>query len=181
MKRLKLSTMLVGLTLLGFSGCGSSDTTEGVPDTGAGASSFAISPGTYCYKITDVSAINDGCDVGAAGLKGTSVPGNYEGPATGIFTLGNQGKLGGGVISHDQGTLIRTKGVQTDSDLAGCSWNVETTTQVTMTAENKFTGYVTENQDSIAEACGVAMSSCQTTWTGTFAIDGSQSAAAGCK
>ena len=176
MKMMKISTVMMGMALLAFGGCGSSDSTEGTPD---GGTAYGISPGTYCYTITDITALTDGCEAGVAILKGTSVPGNYD-PNTGIFTLGNEGKLGGGVITYNQGTLVR-KGLQTDTEEPTCSWNVDLTTQVTMTAENKFTGVVTEKQDTIAAGCGLSFATCQTTWTGTFAIDGSQNAAVGCK
>jgi hypothetical protein len=179
MKMMKISAVMMGMAFLAFAGCGSSDSTEGTPDAG-GPAVYGISPGAYCYTITDITAVNDGCEAGVATLKGTSVPGNYD-AATGIFTLGNQGKLGGGVITYNQGTLTRVKGLQTDPADPTCSWNVELTTQVTMTAENKFTGLVTENQDTIAAGCGLTITTCQTTWTGTFAIDGTQNAAAGCK
>lgn len=182
MKSLKLSTMLMGLALFGFSGCGSSDSTEGTPDAGVdsavGPAPFGISLGTWCYKVSGISVISNTCEVDFSQL--ISVPGNYEGPSTGIFTLGNGGKLGGGVVTHNQGTLIR-KGPQTDPDLPGCSWNVDLSNQLTMTALNTFTVSVVENQDTITQACGFALTSCQTAWTGTFTIDAAQTDTANCK
>jgi len=175
MKMLKLSTVVMGLALLG---CGSSDTTEGTPD-GGGQTAYGISPGPYCYKITGVSAVTDGCELGVAGLVGSALPGTYD-AATGTLTLGTQGSLGGGVISYNQGTLVRTKGTVTDATAPGCSWSQADTTNVTVTAENQFTASVTETQDTIAAACGAAATSCQSTWTWTFAIDGTLTAPA-CK
>jgi hypothetical protein len=176
MKLLKISTVLMGLALLGFTGCGSSDTTEGTPDAGA---AYGISPGAYCYKITGVSAVNDGCGLEVAGLVGSALPGTYD-ATTGTFTLGTQGALGGGVITYNQGTLVRVKGTMNDPAVAGCSWSQDDTTLLTMTAQNQFTASVTENQDTITATCGLAVTSCTSTWTWTFAIDGTLTAPA-CK
>lgn len=172
MKLLKISTVLMGLALLGFTGCGSSDSTEGTPDSGVTV--YGISPGAYCYKITGVSAVNDGCGLDVLGQVGKALPGTYD-ASTGTFTLGTQGSLGGGVITYNQGTLVRVKGTMSDAD---CSWQQDDTTLVTMTAQNQFSASVTENQDTFAAACGLSFTSCQSTWTWTFAIDGNLTAPA---
>jgi hypothetical protein len=178
MKMLKVSTVLMGLALLGFAGCGSSDTTEGTPDAG-GPQPFGISPGAYCYKITGVSAVNDGCDLGVSTLVGSALPGTYD-ATTGTFTLGTQGSLGGGVVTYNQGTLVRVKGAVSEPSIPGCSWNQQDTTLLTMSAENQFSASVTETQDTITAACGAAAATCTSTWTWTFAIDGTLTAPA-CK
>lgn len=173
MKMLKVSTVLMGLALLGFAGCGSSDSTEGTPD--AGATVYGISPGAYCYKITGVSAVTDGCGLGVDTMVGSALPGTYD-ATSGTLTLGTQGSLGGGVVTYNQGTLVRVKGTMSDPTVAGCSWNQDDTTKIIVTAENQFTAMVTENQDTIAAACGLAVTSCTSTWTWTFAIDGTLTA-----
>ena len=177
MKVLKLSTMMMGLALLGMSGCGSSESTD--TQDGGDVTLYKISPGAYCYKITGVSAVNDGCELGVAGLVGQALPGNYD-AATGTFTLGTEGSLGGGVIQYNQGTLVRQKGTVTDSVDPTCSWSQQDTTLVTMSADNQFSAAVTEVQDTIAAACGAAAATCTSTWTWTFAIDGTLTAP-GCK
>jgi len=170
MKIAKLSVTFAVLAMLGFTGCGSSDSSpDETPD--GGETLYGISPGTYCYKITSVSAVNDGCDLGVANMVGSALPGTYD-ASTGILTLGTQGSLGGGVITYNKGTLVRQKGTMSDLGTPGCSWDQEDTTQITMTAQNQFTAAVTEKQDSIAPACGFASTSCVSTWTWTFVIDG---------
>lgn len=172
MKLLKISTVLMGLAL--FAGCGSSDTTEGTPD--AGPVVYGISPGAYCYKITGISAVNDGCGLEVAKQVGAALPGTYD-ASTGTLTLGTQGSLGGGVVTYNQGTLVRVKGPMSDG---ACSWQQDDTTLITVTAQNQFTASVTENQDSIGAACNLSFTSCQSTWTWTFVIDGTLTAPA-CK
>jgi hypothetical protein len=189
MKMLKLSTVLMGLALLGLAGCGSSDTELSNPEAGVdpvvpdagpvGPTLYGITPGTWCYKVTTLSAVSDACDTGAATMVGKSIPGTYD-ATTGIFTLGTKGSLGGGAIANNVGALVRVKGPVSDSALPGCSWNQADNTTVTMTAENMFTASVVETQDTITTACGAAATTCTSTWTWTMEIDGTQSAAAGC-
>jgi hypothetical protein len=186
MKMLKLSTALMGLALLGFTGCGSSDTEQYnpfadayvdpvVPD--AGPALYGITPGTWCYTVTGLTAVSDLCDNGAATMVGKSIPGTYD-AATGIFSLGTSGSLGGGPITNNMGTLVRVKGKVTDSSVAGCSWNQADTTTLTMTAENTFTVSVVETQDTIAAACMATATTCTSSWTWTMAIDGTKVAPA---
>lgn len=112
-------------------------------------------------------------------MVGFALPSNYN-DNTGVLTLGTQGSLGGGVITYNQGTLVRVKGAVSDPSVPGCSWNQQDTALVTVTAENQFTASVTEKQDTIAAACGLGVASCTSTWSWTFVIDGSLSAPA-CK
>jgi hypothetical protein len=191
MKMLKLSAVLMGLSLVGFAGCGSSDTEQYnpladtgvepvIPDAGpVGPTLYAITPGTWCYKVTTLSAVSDGCDTGAATMVGKSIPGTYD-ATTGIFTLGTSGSLGGGAISNNVGALVRTKATVSDPATPGCSWKQADNTTINMTAENTFTASVVETQDTIASACGLAATTCTSSWTWSMEIDGTQSAAAGC-
>jgi hypothetical protein len=179
MKMLKFSTMLMGLALLGFSGCGSSDTTDGTADAGAGANLFGVTPGTYCYKVTSIApGYSDGCGLGVEEMVGFSVPGTQD-TSTGIFTLGNEGSLGGGEIRNNIGTLIR-QGQSSDPAVPACVWNENNTTNLTMTDTNKFTASVTEVKSGITAACLETFVTCTSTWTWTFEIT-TQNAAAGCQ
>ncbi len=181
MKTLKLSTVLMGLALLGFAGCGSSDSDGDLfPDADivfgnqdAGVSLFGITPGAYCYTITSVSGVNDGCGLEVGTLVGKSLPGSYD-ATTGILTLGTQGSLGGGPISNNAGTLVRVKGLVNDTAVPGCSWNQADTTAVVLTDTNKLTASVTETQDTIAAACGLAVTTCTSSWTWTMELTTAQ-------
>jgi hypothetical protein len=176
MKMLKISTILMGLALFGFAGCGSSDTTEGTPDAGglgnqdAGPTLYGITPGAYCYKVTSiVPGYIDGCENGAAEAVGKTIPGSYDN-TTGILTLGTKGSMGGGEIKYNQGTLIRTKSLSSAPEVPGCSWNQADTTTVTVTDTNKLTVSVVESQDTITAACGASATTCTSTWTWTMEV-----------
>jgi hypothetical protein len=173
MKMFKISTALMGLALLGFAGCGSSDSTDGT-DAGtlgdAGPILYGITGGDYCYKVTAIApGYVDGCMNGAAEVVGKAIPGNYD-AATGILTLGTKGSMGGGPIKYNQGTLIRTLSPSSDPGLPGCSWNQADTSTVTVTDTNKMTVAVVENQDTIAAACGATATTCTSTWTWSLEV-----------
>lgn len=177
MKMLKISTVLLGLALFGVSGCGSSDSTDGAGD--AGATLYGITPGTYCYKVTSIApGYSDGCGLGVDQVVGLSLPGTQD-TATGIFTLGTDGSLGGGEVRNNVATLIR-QGQTSNPDVPACVWNQTDNTALTMTGENKFTASVTETKTDITAACSEAFVTCTSTWTWTFEIT-TQSAAAGCE
>jgi hypothetical protein len=147
----------------------------GVRPDGA-PSLYGITPGTSCFRITSTAAgYDDGCQLEVATLQGFALPGTYD-PSTGVFTLGGNGGLGAGLITYNQGTLVRTKVSVSDPELPGCSWNQESTTTLTMTGENSFTASITERQDAITPACGTTFSACVSTWTWTMQIDGTKSA-----
>lgn len=175
MKMLKVSTVLMGLALLGISGCGSSDSTE----SGDAGTLYGVTPGTYCYKITSIApGYSDGCGLGVQDMVGFSVPGTQD-TATGIFTLGTEGSLGGGEIRNNAGTLVR-QGQSSNPDDLTCVWNQNDTTNLTMTDTNKFTAAVTETKTGITASCGETFTTCTSTWTWTFEIT-AQNAAAGCE
>jgi hypothetical protein len=185
MKILKLSTALMGLALLGFAGCGSSDSTDpnqpGVTSD-AGSDEFGLVEGPRCYQITSIApGFDDKCGLfsGPDGtLVGKSLPGTYT-RATGTLTLGTKGSLGGGVITHNSGTLLRS-GPTSDKQDPTCTWNQTDTTTITMTATYQFTASVVETESSFAAACGVAPD-CTSSWTWTFADDaGAKSPANDC-
>ena len=175
---------LFGLALASFAavGCSSTTTTDldasayVYPDTGTGLTLYALSEGTYCYDITGVSGVVDGCGTGAAGLVGTAaLTGTYV-ALSGNFTLGTDGSLGNGDISQNTGNLVRN-GNTSDSSLPTCTWHQTDTTLLTMTGQNMFTVSVTETQDTFAAACAAssppppAAGTCTSTWTWTMGID----------
>ena len=165
-------TSLLGLALAGFAavGCSSTTTTDldastyVYPDTATGPTLYGLSDGTYCYDITAVSAVSDGCALGVAGLVGSAaLPGTYT-VSAGQFTLGTEGSLGTGLISQNMGTLSRD-GNTSDPSAPGCTWHQKDTTYLTMVGQNQFYVTVTENQDSITAACGAPAATCTSTWT----------------
>ena len=181
MKTQKLSLGLVAIALASFAvaRCGS-NTTESVPDASTGPVLYPLSAGTYCYDVTAVSGVVDGCDIGVKDLVGTALPGTYDSGA-GTFTLGNSGSLGIGAISNNSGTLLRD-GTTSDASAPSCTWHQTDTTTITMTDQNMFTASVVETQDTFAAACVPAGTACVSSWTWTMSISAtSKSPSNGCQ
>jgi len=185
MKTQRILLGLLGAALVACmaASCGSNDTSCdatgcSAPDAGGGTL-YGLSPGSYCYDITGVSGVSDGCQIGVGALVGQSLPGNYDGSS--IFTLGTEGSLGSGAISNNEGTLSRD-GNSTDPGPPVCSWHQTDTTHLTMTAQNTFTVSVSETQGTFASTCSPipAGGSCASSWTWTMAINANKSVAAGC-
>jgi hypothetical protein len=167
---------LFGLALASFAavGCSSTTTTDldasayVYPDTGTGPTLYALSDGTYCYDITGVSLVSDGCGLQVASLVGTtSLLGDYV-ASTGQFTLGTEGSLGTGLLSQNTGTL---QSIADTSDGASCAWHQTDTTILTMTGKNTFSVAVTEQKSAFSAGCGAPAPTCTSTWTWTMGID----------
>lgn len=179
MKTSKLWLALFGIASLAIVGCGSNDSDTDAGTGDAGVTLYPMSDGTYCYKITGVSAVTDGCTLGVASLVGSDLPGTYV-SSTAAFTLGTSGSLGGGYISYNTATLSRTN-TPSDTSNPSCTWSQTDTTLLTLTAQNAFTASVTETESGFATACGTTIptgGSCTSTWTWTFAIDSTKTAPA---
>lgn len=137
---------------------------------------YGLTAGSACYKVTAiVPGDADGCGLEAQAVVGHALQGSYD-SSTGVFTLGNAGSLGSGLIRYNEGTLIRAKSALSDTGSPACAWNQEDTTKLTMTGTNHFTVFVIETQDHIAAACGTAFASCTSTWAWTMEIDSTQKA-----
>jgi len=180
MKTQKLSLGLVAIALASFAAarCGS-NTTESVPDASTGPTLYPLSTGTYCYDVTGVSGVVDGCGITPGDAVGSAYPGTYDQTAQ-TFTLGNQGSLGVGTLSNNTGTLLRD-GTTSDSSAPSCTWHQTDTTTLTMTDQNMFTVSVVETEDTFAAACVPAGTPCTSSWTWTMSIDAAKSPASGCK
>jgi hypothetical protein len=159
--------------------CGSSTSTE--PDAGPDAAPtetlYPLSEGTYCYDVTAISAVVDGCQIAPGAYVGASLPGTYTTPT---FILGTDGSLGQGNLAHNTGTLLRD-GSTSDQDAPTCNWHQTDTTTVTLTALNTFTASVVETQDTFALACGTTAppaGSCTSSWTWTMVINANKTASA---
>jgi hypothetical protein len=180
MKTQKLSLGLVAIALASFAvaRCGS-NTTESVPDGSTGPVLYPLSTGPYCYDVTGVSGVVDGCGIAPASVVGTALPGTYD-QAAQTFTLGTEGSLGVGVLSNNTGTLLRD-GTTSDSSAPSCTWHQTDTTTITMMAQNMFTASVVETEDTFAAACGAASTPCTSSWTWTMSINAAKSPTSGCQ
>jgi hypothetical protein len=171
---------LLGLALASLLAvsCGSSTSTD--PDSGVGPgvtydaapteTLYPLSEGTYCYDVTAISAVADGCGIAPGAVVGLALPASYTTPT---FVLGTEGSLGQGNLAHNTGTLLRD-GSTSDSAAPTCNWHQMDTTVVTLTAQNTFTASVIETQDTFALACGAtapAAGSCTSSWTWTMVIN----------
>jgi hypothetical protein len=182
MKEKKTLPGLLGAALVAcmVASCGSNtsscDETGCVaPDAGSGGNTYALSQGTYCYDITGVSAVSDGCQISVGSLVGQSLPGTYDG--AGGFTLGTDGSLGTGNINANTGVLSRD-GNPTDPGPPVCSWHQTDTSTLTMTAQNTFTVSVVETENTFANTCSPIPTggTCTSSWTWTMAINGNKTA-----
>lgn len=176
MTRIAKTLCLLAATGL-WQGCSSSgDSADGSKsDTGTGGdtSSVFLSRGMNSYKITAVTAVTDGCDVGASTFVDVVLPVNFV-EATRTLSVGNQqgvplqASLGSGVISTTTtGTLDRAN----DTTDGTCTWHTVTTSEFTLTGVDVFTLEVTEMQSAFTTACDPipAGGMCTSTYTLTFA------------
>ena len=179
---MRTSKLLLGfLGVAALASCGtntSTDTDAAVNAQSDGPVLYPLSPGTYCYQISAIApGYVDDCKIGVETLVGEAYPGVYD-STTGIFTLGNDGSFGSGLLSHNAGTLTRV-GDPSAPGIAGCTWHQTDQTMLVMIGQNEFTTSVTEIQTNIAPACG-AGSTCTSSWQWTFAINASKLVANGC-
>jgi hypothetical protein len=141
---------------------------------GSAGTAFGISTGTYCFDITTATPISDGCGLfdPAHPFEGTRLPVTYTTDGvTGQLTVGKMGSLGTGLISHNQGTLMREND-PIDSMMPLCMWHQTDDTVIQLTATNAFTASVTETESAFAAACAQPASAdpCTSTFTFTLAI-----------
>jgi hypothetical protein len=180
--RVAAVALLAGMAGLSCSSSGGSQCGDAGCIDGGGAGLFGLSDGEYCYKVTGIAAgASDGCALDVASLVGQDLPATYT-ASTGTLSLGTQGSLGAGPISDNTGTLTRS-GMVTDPTMTTCTWTQMDTSTVTLTADNKFTASIVEMESAFATACsGIPTGgTCTSTWSWTFAIDGSKSPSNGCK
>jgi hypothetical protein len=169
---LRIGVPALAIAALASLGCGSNTTDADAGytyDATTGPTIYPMSDGTWCFDITGVSAVSDGCGLDVASLVGKALPGTYV-ATSGQFTLGTEGSLGTGLINANQATLLR-KG--DPSDGAGCSWHQEDTSNLTMTGQNMFTVQVTETENNFSAACTPIPTggTCTSTWIWTMGID----------
>lgn len=152
----------------------------------AGPTLYALTPGTYCFDVTSVSAITDGCDIGLATAyampgKPFALPVTYDMTA-GTVQAGTDGSLGIGAISNNMATLLRDSMPTLPAPDQACTWHQTDTSALQLTADNTFTLSVTETQSQfagVATCTAAAMptpaaGSCTSSWTWTFAIESPQ-------
>jgi len=161
-----------------WQGCSSSsDDTDGGKKDGAAdgggsdTSGLFLSRGMNFYKITAVTGVMDGCDVGADSFVNEVLPVNYV-MDTQILSVGNPKgapvapSLGSGVIGVT-GTLSRDN-MTTDGT---CTWHAVVTSDFTLTGGDVFTLEVSEMQSTFTAGCPPALitaGTCTTTYTATF-------------
>jgi hypothetical protein len=168
MKSAFTMTLLAGIFALGCSSSGNGD--DGGADAGqdTGPTPFALSAGATCFDVVSIqSGVDDGCDLGVAGVVGTALPVNYD-PNTAILTVGTDGAEGGGQIAFNVGTLLRDS-TANDPQMPTCTWHQTDTSNVTVTAANEFDIMITEVENMFATACGTAGTptggTCTSAWT----------------
>jgi len=163
---------LGGVMALGCSSSSSDDDggTDGSVSDAAGGNLFGLTPGDYCFDVTAISDVMDGCDLQVSSLVGKALPVNYV-DTTGTVTVGTMGSLGTGTISNNVGTLNR-EGDTMDTAKPTCTWHQKDMSTLTLTATNQFTLQVTETESTFSTACNqpAAMNPCTSTWTWTMKI-----------
>ena len=126
-------------------------------DTGSDGPIVGLTRGMSYFKVTAVSGITDGCDIGATDfINADPLPVNYV-EATQILSVGNQvgspvmPSLGSGVIGTT-GTLTRENQVA-DVPPSTCVWHQKDVSLFTLTGIDVFTLEVTETQSAFTASC----------------------------
>jgi hypothetical protein len=139
------------------------------PDAGL----WGLSSNTNDFEVTAISNVKDDCKADVGSLVGMTLPVNYDTTTHKISIGDDQGtpaqpSLGSGVVTSNKGTLTR----ENDTGDLPCTWHQKDVSQMTLTANNKFTLAVTEDQSMFASGCLPADvptgGKCTSTWTWTF-------------
>ncbi|HEX2658775.1 MAG TPA: hypothetical protein VHU40_10905, partial [Polyangia bacterium] len=137
----------------------------GAGGAGGAAGPFSLTGGTYCFDVTGVAGIVDGCGITPQVV--TKLPVSYVG---GVVAVGRMGSVGQGALgNNNMATLMR---VGATGDGAACTWNQTDTSTMTLTANNEFTISVSETESTFAATCVPPPPSdpCTSTWTWTMKI-----------
>jgi hypothetical protein len=142
-------------------GGGKGGASGGLGGAGGSTPPFGLTGGTYCFDVTGVSGIVDGCDIKPGAI--SQLPVTYT-VTTGVVAVGKEGSIGQGIVANNMGTLLRDGNT---SDGAVCTWHQMDTSSLTMTADNAFTVSVSETESTFAAACVPPPPSdpCTSSWT----------------
>jgi len=141
-----------------------------LPGAGGATRLYALTPGAYCFDVLSVAAVMDGCGEGASSLVGRRLPLDYD-VTLGRVSLGTNGSFGTGLVSNNKGILTRS-GSDMQAAMPACAWHEQAATSFELTADNRFTGAVTETHSMFAAACAPPPASdpCTTSFSMTLQI-----------